>query len=112
MEIQYLDYYVKFIFQNENGEVMSTSDVKMLGLIIDHDTNEKITQVYIGQKISFISSDSNFNSKIFEVFDIKIKQIYDNTIFIKKGYDGEDSNEPIGDSKECLFSIIIKYRLI
>lgn len=110
MKLEQIPYFVKFIFSCENGECFSTSDSEMLKFIIDAKTKESISALSIGQKVMF--EPTKDNNKTYEITDIKIRHIFDDTEMHKYGVDMEDCIYPQGESKEWLFSILISTKTI
>ena len=110
MKLEQIPYFVKFIFSCENGECFSTSDSEMLKFIIDKNTNEKIDRLFIGQKLNFEPTEENENT--YEIIDIKLRHIFHDTEYHKKGIDMEDCEYPQGENKEWLFSVLISTKVI
>lgn len=110
MKLEHIPYFVKFIFSCENGECMSTSDSEMLKFVINKNTKEKIDKLFIGQKLIFEPVEDN--DKTYEITDIKIRHIFDDTEYHKKGIDMEDCTYTQGENKEWLFSILISTKVI
>lgn len=109
MKLIDIPYFVKFIFSCDNGECFSTTDSEMLKFIVDADTKKPIIKLNIGQKIQFESVADN--SKIYEITDIIIRHLFEDTDSHNYGFDSEDCDYTQGEDKEWLFSILINTKL-
>lgn len=78
-----------------------------LQFIIDNTTDEKIDSLYIGQKIRIKGIDKEDS---YEIYDIKIRHLFDNTDYHRYGVDSESCNCP--NDNEWLFSILISIKKI
>lgn len=107
MKVADLPYFVKFIFSCDDGYCFQTSNFDNFQFIIDNTTNEKIDSLYIGQKIRLREVDKEDS---YEIYNIKIRHLFDNTDWHRYGVDSESCNCP--DDNEWVFSILISIRRI
>ena len=103
MKITNLPYFVKFIFSSDEGDCYQTSKIDNLQFIIDDATNDKIDKLYIGQKI-------RVEEHSYEIYDIKIRHLFDDTYYHRYGVDLESCNCP--DDNEWLFSILVSIKKV
>ncbi|OJX49862.1 MAG: hypothetical protein BGO88_08920 [Flavobacterium sp. 38-13] len=107
MKLIDIPYYVKFIFScDSNDECFSTTDSEMMKFIVNASNKESISRLEIGQKIQF--EPIARNPKVYEITNITIRHLFDDTDSHKYGFDSEDCEYNQGENKEWLFSILIK----
>ncbi len=107
MKLTDIPYYAKFIFKTADNETcFSTTDFEMIKFIVDANSDQTINKLKIGQKIQF--QPIKDNPETYQVADISIRHLYDDTETHTYGFDNEDCNERQGDKKEWLFSLLIK----
>ena len=96
MKITNLPYFVKFIFSSDEGDWYQISKIDNLKAIIDN-----VSELHIGQNLKI----KGIN---YEVYDIKIRHLYEDTDHHKPGLDSKACMCP--DDNEWLFSILISIR--
>lgn len=111
MKLSNIPFFVKFIFSCENcNDCFSTTDSEMLKYIVYESTGKPINDLRIGQIIQFEPLDEN--EKKYKIIDIIIRHLFEDTDTHKYGFDSQDCTESQGETKEWLFSILIKLETI
>jgi len=106
MKIKDLNYYVKFIFSSASDNVcFSTTDRELLKSVEFHETGNSPMDYKIGDKIHFKP-----DTKPYEIIDIRIRQLTEDTEVFKYGFDSEDCTNQQGIAKDYLFSILISMK--
>jgi len=108
MKITDLDYYVKFVFSTDDGEFcFSTTDRDMLNEIKFHNTDNIPGDYQIGDKLRFGEVKAQF-----EITNIKIKQLIEDTEVLGYGIDTNDCTQHSGMKKDHLLKIQITLKKI
>ena len=104
MKIKDLDYYVKFIFScSEKNVCFSTTDREFLKHVVFHKTGTSPMDYKIGDVLSFMPN----IDVAYEITDIRVRQLVEDTEILNYGFDSEDcAGEPQGVQKDYLFSIL------
>jgi len=103
MKITDLDYYVKFIFSDGEDMCLSTTDREMLNHVKSNNTGKTPTGYKVGDILQFSPDETPY-----EIKDIKIRGLIEDTELNKYGFDKEDCTQVQGEKKDFIFSINIR----
>ena len=103
MLVKELPFYVKFIFKSngENGLSISTTDIDFIKSIKYSETNDSINRLEISQKIVF----DKYQDDIYQITEISISNLVENTDSLNYGININDCIIPNGETKQHLFTI-------
>ena len=107
MKVNDLSYYAEFVFNSSNGDCFATTDYEMFEFIKHDQSGEKVSSIRIGDVLVFEGAPGE-PDKRYEVTDISIRHLFDDTDLMKYGIDLEGCTEMQGEPKEKLFGVLVK----
>lgn len=103
MKIQDLPYYVKFVFLCGDTSY-STADINQMAYIKNADTLKRVYSLSIGDRILFEPE----NEIVYQITNVSIKQILEDTKDMLLGVDLEDTETMQGQPKEWLLKVLVE----
>lgn len=110
MEISKIGYYPEFIFHCKDfNYTFKTTDINELKKIVYEHSKERAWDFIIGENIIF---QEQYPDMVFEITNIEIKQIVDNTDFFNIGIGQYDFIDQIGKKAVSVFLILIHIKVV